>query len=115
MPSLFLVSNVGQVDDLQPAGQRPGADDGDPQLRTLAVPSGTDAQIGVWECQPGGWPVVNRPNTETCYIVSGKARITDDETGRVVEISAGDLLTLPPGWSGRWDVTETVRKVYAIF
>ena len=79
------------------------------------MPSGTDAQIGVWECEPGGWPVVNRPNTETCYIVSGKAKITDDETGQVVDVSAGDFLTLPPGWSGRWDVTETVRKVYAIF
>jgi uncharacterized protein len=22
---------------------------------------------------------------------------------------------LPPGWTGRWDVTETVRKVYVIY
>ncbi|MGW5153473.1 hypothetical protein [Rhodococcus koreensis] len=22
---------------------------------------------------------------------------------------------MPPGWSGRWDVTDTVRKAYAIF
>jgi uncharacterized cupin superfamily protein len=115
MPSLSLITNVADDDQLRPAGQRPGADSGDPQLRTLAVPSGTEAQIGVWECEPGGWPVVDRPNTETCYIVSGKARITDDETGRVVDVSAGDFLTLPPGWSGRWDVVETVRKVYAIF
>jgi uncharacterized protein len=26
-----------------------------------------------------------------------------------------DLLVLPVGWTGRWDVTETLRKVYAIF
>jgi uncharacterized cupin superfamily protein len=115
MPTLIHLQDVAALGDLDPAGQRPGADSGDPQLRTLTVPSGTDAQIGVWECEPGGWPVVNRPNTETCYIVSGKAKITDDETGQVVDVSAGDFLTLPPEWSGRWDVTETVRKVYAIF
>jgi hypothetical protein len=28
---------------------------------------------------------------------------------------AGDLLVLPVGWSGRWDVTATLRKVYVIF
>ncbi|WP_408912992.1 cupin domain-containing protein [Bradyrhizobium arachidis] len=24
----------------------------------------------------------------------------------------GDLAVLPPGWIGRWDVTETIRKIY---
>ncbi|WP_068269772.1 cupin domain-containing protein [Aldersonia kunmingensis] len=115
MPTLTHLSNVVALADLQPVGPRPGADSGDPQLKTLDVPSGTQAKVGVWECEPGGWPVVDRPDTETCYIVAGKAKITDDETGRVVEVSAGDFLTLPPGWSGRWDVIETVRKVYAIF
>jgi len=33
----------------------------------------------------------------------------------VVEVHGGDLIILPPGWSGRWDVLETVRKVYAIY
>ncbi|ART68495.1 hypothetical protein BTO20_07825 [Mycobacterium dioxanotrophicus] len=115
MPSLTHLQNVIALDNLEPTGQRPGADAGDPQLTTLGVPSGTEALTGVWECEPGGWPVVNRPNTEVCYILSGKVRITDEESGRVVEVGAGDFLLLPPGWTGRWDVTETVRKVYAIF
>ncbi|QZH62363.1 cupin domain-containing protein [Mycolicibacterium farcinogenes] len=115
MPTLIHLSKAVVRGELTPAGQRPGADCGDPQLKTLPVESGTDAQVGVWECQPGGWPVVNRPNTETCYIVAGRARLTDEATGQVVEIGAGDFITLPPGWSGRWDVIETVRKVYAIF
>ena len=29
-----------------------------------------------------------------------------------VELTAGDVLTLPKGWSGRWDILETVRKLY---
>lgn len=115
MPSLVHLPNSTVLGALTPAGQRPGADAGDPQLQTLPVDGGTDAQIGIWECEPGGWPVVDRPNTETCFILSGHARITDDETGAVAEIGPGDFLILPPGWSGRWDVTETLRKAYTIF
>lgn len=64
--------------------------------------------------RPAGWPIVNRENTETCSIVSGRATITVDETGQKYEISAGHVVTFPTGWSGRWDVTETIRKVYCI-
>ncbi|WP_407648375.1 cupin domain-containing protein [Aliidongia dinghuensis] len=69
----------------------------------------------MWECQPGGWPVHNRPDTEVAFILSGTATITDATTGIAHTVTAGDLVVLPPGWTGRWDVTETVRKVYAIF
>ncbi|MCZ4519374.1 cupin domain-containing protein [Rhodococcus ruber] len=115
MPSLIHLDSATVTGELTPAGQRPGADSGDPQLATTTVDGGTQAQIGIWECQPGGWPVINRPNTETCYIISGAATLTDDDTGKKTEINAGDYLTLPPGWSGRWDVTETLRKAYTIF
>ena len=115
MPSLIHLPSAVVRGQLTPAGQRAGADSGDPQLKTLPVDSGTAAQIGIWECAPGGWPVVNRPDTETCYIISGRAQLTDDATGQVVEITEGDFVTLPPGWTGRWDVTETLRKAYAIF
>ena len=76
---------------------------------------GTDAQVGIWECEPGGWPVVDRPNTETCYIISGRARLTDDETGTKSRSPPAISSPCPPGWTGRWDVIETIRKAYAIF
>lgn len=101
--------------DLNPAGQRPGADSGDPQLYTLPLAPEANGNIGVWECQPGGWPVVDRPDTEVAYILAGAATLTDDATGTAHEIAAGSMVVLPQGWSGRWDVTETVRKVYAIY
>ena len=95
-------------------GQRPGADAGDPQvfLTRFDVPS--DVRAGVWECTPGGWPVEPRADTETCYILSGSATVTDGRTGAVYEVRAGDVIIQPKGWSGRWDVTETIRKVYSI-
>lgn len=99
---------------LQPRGQRPGADSGDPQISSVAFESPDDVRVGVWQCEPGGWPVWNRPDTETCYILSGRATITDAATGERYEVVAGDVIVQPKGWSGRWDVTETVRKVYSI-
>lgn len=114
MTSMTIVHSAPTA-ALTAAGQRPGADSGDPQLHTLPVDSGAEGSIGVWECAPGGWPVVDRPDTEVAYILAGRATIKDDSTGAVSEITAGDLLVLPPGWTGHWDVTETVRKVYAIY
>ncbi|MFI7913241.1 cupin domain-containing protein, partial [Acinetobacter baumannii] len=49
------------------------------------------------------------------YIISGKATLTDDKTGEAISVSEGDLIILPVGWTGRWDVTETVRKIFTIY
>lgn len=116
MTSMVIVkaAEIGSV-ALPAAGQRAGADSGDPQLGVQKLAPAATGNVGIWECRPGGWPVMDRPDTEFTYIISGKAKLTDDATGTVVEIAAGDLVILPPGWTGRWDVVETVRKVYAIY
>jgi uncharacterized cupin superfamily protein len=98
---------------LTPAGQRAGADKGDPQIAVADVSDTDGIQVGVWECTPGGWPVVDRPNTEVATILSGKAIITD-ANGTERTLVEGSVVTLPKGWTGRWDVVETTRKVYVI-
>lgn len=100
---------------LESKGQRAGADRGDPQIAIQTLAPLATGNLGIWECQPGGWPVINRPDTEFTYILAGRATLTDEASGEVREVSAGDLIILPPGWTGRWDVSETVRKVYAIY
>lgn len=116
MPVLTHLPNDVVSGPLNPAGLRAGADSGNPQLHTLSVENGTSAAAtGVWECQPGGWPVIDRPDTEVCYILSGRAVLTDDESGETTEIGPGSFVVLPVGWTGRWDVSETLRKTYAIF
>jgi uncharacterized cupin superfamily protein len=114
MPSLYHQPPTAVTAPLEPRGQREGADSGDPQIAWTAFDSSDDVRVGVWEAAPGGWPIVNRENTETCYIVAGRATITDDSTGEKTEISSGHVVTFPRGWSGRWDVTETIRKVYCL-
>merc|ERR1712048_873243 len=97
----------------KPGGLRPGADTGNPLIATFAFDHGNLKGAGLWECQPGGFPVVNRPSTETCYIIQGRATITNQD-GSKVELSAGSWHTLPTGWTGRWDISEKVRKLYVI-
>jgi uncharacterized cupin superfamily protein len=99
---------------LESAGQRPGADVGDPQLGILRFETAGAVRAGVWECEPGTRPVESRTDTETCYILKGRAIITDAATGRTFEVSAGDVIVQPEGWSGRWDVKETIRKVWSL-
>lgn len=98
---------------LAPYGPRVGADVGQPQTagRILHTSADGTIEVGIWECTPGGWSIEDRPNTETVMILSGQATITDVD-GTRHPLTPGTSLTLPLGWSGRWDIEETIRKVY---
>ena len=109
IPSIYGATDMA----LTPAGQRAGADQGDPQISVKEISNTDGVAVGVWECQPGGWPVVERPDTEVATILSGAGVITDAD-GTKTAIQAGSVVTLAKGWTGRWDITQTVRKVYVI-
>jgi uncharacterized cupin superfamily protein len=96
---------------LEPTGPRAGADAGSPMTATRVLHDAGPLQVGIWECTPGGWSIDNRPNTEIVHILAGAARITDAD-GAVRELLPGSAVVLPRGWSGRWDITQTVRKLY---
>ncbi len=115
MPALVHISAATGRDQLTPMGPRVGADAGDPQIRQLPVETGTGARVGIWECTPGSYRVDDKPASETCYVIEGRAVLEDDETGSRVTITAGDFLTMPKGWSGRWTIEETLRKAYTTF
>jgi len=100
---------------LTPAGQRPGADSGDPQIALLEFDTSGHGRTGIWSCEPGGWPIPARGDSELSYILEGNVTVTDDETGIKHDLGPGDAIFMPQGWSGRWDVTTPVRKVFAIF
>ena len=99
--------------ELEPTGPRTGADRGHPETWTRVLNASPDGriQVGIWQCTPGGWAIVDRPDTETIHVLEGRARITDAD-GTVHDLGEGDAIVLPRGWSGRWDIVETVRKLY---
>ncbi len=111
----IIKNNTIQNSTLEPVGMRSGADKGSPEMSLLEFAKNAKGDIGIWECEPGGWPVIDRPNTEFCYILSGKATLTDELSREIISVSAGDLIILPIGWTGRWDIVEKVRKIYTIY
>ncbi|HEU0244037.1 MAG TPA: cupin domain-containing protein [Candidatus Limnocylindrales bacterium] len=96
---------------LEPAGPRVGADTGEPMMSSLVIHAHGSVEVGVWECTPGGWAITDRANTETVHVLGGAGTITDAD-GTVRELGPGVTLVLPLGWSGRWDITRTLRKLY---
>lgn len=99
------------LSDLNDWGPRIGADTGQPMTSGRVLYQGNGSETGIWRCTPGGWSISNRPDTESVLIIEGRALLTDAD-GTAVELSPGDALVLPRGWSGRWDILETVVKFY---
>lgn len=68
---------------------------------------------GVWQCTPGTVAMKDWPYHEFCVLLSGRVIITP-EGGVPREYRAGDALVLPMGFTGTWEILETVRKYYAV-
>ncbi|KAJ1447314.1 hypothetical protein M885DRAFT_591417 [Pelagophyceae sp. CCMP2097] len=98
---------------LEDAGLRAGADSGNPRTATAAFEKGNTKAAGIWECEPGGFPVSNRLSTETFYVLSGRGTITTSD-GAKTDLAPRTFHTLPTGLNYRWDVTETLRKLYIL-
>ena len=67
---------------------------------------------GIWQCTagPSYW---RQDENEVIYLLSGRMTVTPDG-GEPVDVGAGDIAVFPLGWTGTWDIHETVRKVYAV-
>jgi uncharacterized protein len=72
-----------------------------------------ESSAGIWQCAPGPsrWSL---ETNEVIYLVAGRMTVTPDD-GASSEIGVGDVAVFPKGWTGTWDIHETVRKVYSIF
>lgn len=101
------------ADDLAARGVRPGFDTGNPQVSGKHFFKSDGTTVGVWECTPGGWEIVDRPDTETMLLLKGHVRMTT-QGEEPVELKDGDVFVLAKGWTGRWDVLETTRKLFVI-
>ncbi len=111
LPASIHATVADIMGPLEDTGPRAGADAGAPMTATRVLLDAGPLQAGIWECTPGGWSITRRPNTEVVHILRGLARITDAD-GAVYELVAGSVHVFPVGWSGRWDIVETIRKVY---
>jgi len=67
--------------------------------------------FAVWACEAGVYPRVKDRRGSFMYLLEGAGTIVDDD-GTTRELAPASVLILPFGWSGHWNITETVRKVY---
>ena len=51
---------------------------------------------------------------EFCTVLSGRVALTDPD-GSVQEFGAGDSYIVPKGFEGRFEVLETLRKIYVLY
>lgn len=70
-------------------------------------------EVGVWEGTPGRFPARRDGYSEICQILAGRATLHTDG-GDAVELTAGDTIIMPTGWSGQWELHEPLRKLYVI-
>lgn len=75
---------------------------------------GGTASCGSWGCTEGGWLSPNpRASTEYFLVLDGRGSV-DTEDGRRFPFGPGDVVVLPKGWSGRWDVYERIHKIWLV-
>jgi len=102
------------LDQLTPKGPRKNADVGEPADATRALAKFGSASAGSWHCTEGGWDSpAKRGTTEVFYVLVGEGCVTDVD-GTKHTFGAGDTVVLPKGWSGRWDVTKAIHKVWIV-
>lgn len=103
-----------------PEGQtyRPPAErilSGDPVQTAWELFTSEDGRFhsGLWESKPGKWRCVFT-ESEFCHILTGVLVVTGDD-GQTATYRAGDSFLSPAGFTGTWEVVETVRKEYAFY
>ncbi|MRX44628.1 cupin domain-containing protein [Agromyces kandeliae] len=99
---------------LEPTGAPARVLAGDPRTSEHVLAAHDGVEIGVWEVTPGEFASVKPESGEVMQFLTGEGSIEHDD-GAVTGIAPGAVLVLQPGWSGKWRVTATVRKVYTIF
>ncbi len=69
--------------------------------------------IGTWECTPYAEMLSYPDGTEYAVILSGKVALTNPD-GSVETFTAGESYVLPANTEVRFEVLETMRKIYVL-
>lgn len=114
-PIRAVIAKYGDLDPqhLTPQGVRPDAIHGSPSTASRTFYDVGPTAAGCWTCTPGSFPVSNRATTECFHVLEGVFFLTNAD-GSAQRCIAGDTVVLPKGWSGFWDVIESVRKIWVV-
>ena len=110
MPNLLKVAA-----SVAPEVERPAAEkliSGDPVFTTWNLEEKDGLYAGIWQSTVGKWHV-SYDEWEYFRLLEGVSILTDAE-GQETRLTAGDSFIIRPGFSGTWEVVETIRKDYVI-
>ncbi len=69
---------------------------------------------GVWRSEVGHWRIAMGPTEQEVFtVLEGRCRVHAD-SGEVQEAGPGQAVFIPAGFTGSFEVLETVTKVYVI-
>jgi uncharacterized cupin superfamily protein len=71
----------------------------------------SNVNLGFWECSPGSFKTARDGVNEVVLVLEGKGTLVSD-TGERVEHKAGDMVLIPNGWRGVWEIHEHFKKQY---
>ena len=99
--------------DLGPLSPRPNPVAGLPMQASTALWASDDGriEIGVWFCTPGRFASSRKVNSEFSMILQGRATLFSANS-EPIHLSPNCSVNLPLGWSGEWEITEAIRKLY---
>lgn len=88
---------------------------GNPEQRSWDLEIGFDRTqfAGLWESDAGCWRVEMGPDWELCHLLDGELVITEDG-GATRTLGPGETFVMQPGFSGTWQATRAIRKIYVI-
>jgi uncharacterized cupin superfamily protein len=71
----------------------------------------SNVDLGFWECSPGSFRTARDGVDEVILVLEGKGALVSDSGDRVHH-EAGDMVLIPNGWSGVWEIHEHFKKQY---
>lgn len=115
-PADFELSTWPHLDTLDPDAP-PHVIEGELEHRGVVLyrePNGLYT-VGIWECLKPVKFRMKYDGPEACRLLEGSARLTNEVTGKSIDLKKGDYFVVPAGTHVIWEVFDTAKKIYSIF
>jgi len=114
MDHLFKLDNQDLVEPITDDLEGWSVIGGQPSMKTWIMRTSNDGSMisGVWTATPGTYHAVYA-EYEFVHLIEGSITITPDG-GLPMYVTAGDAFVVEAGFSGTWEITESVVKHFDI-
>ena len=112
-PQPEVLRSIQSLSFPDPVSKPTAADGTDPRDATDSVSTLNASQVdlGFWECSPGSFKTSRQGVNEVILVLEGRGTLVS-ETGERLDHRTGDMVLIPNGWSGKWEIHEHFKKQY---